>query len=228
MAHKIHIDTEVYEIPDRLTVEQYAQVLAYDWQDPKWYPMILSQVSGAPAEVLMEVPTDSLSLGMSLVIALVNQREECPITQFTDLTFGQFIDLDVWLSMGLDKHLQSIAEIIAPEADGAAQVMWAIDKFAEFRIYTYRQYSALFGLSEREIDQAIDEGHTTADKLYLARSWYKVIVTLAGDDILNIDQVTDQPLTKALNFMAYQKERILETQQKQREQRQKNDLLRHR
>ena len=53
------------------------------------------------------------------------------------------------------------------------------------------------------------------ERLQLARSWYRVIVSLANNDLLNIDQVTDQPLKKVLNFMALQKEKALEEEQKQ-------------
>lgn len=145
----------------------------------------------------------------------------------TNITFGQFIDLDVWLSMGLDKHFKNVSAMLCPTAKYSDEAMWAIERFAEFRIYTYRQYKVLFGITDNEIDEAIDNNAVPKDKLHVARSWYKVIVTLAGDNLLNIDAVTDEPLRKALNFMSYQKERVLEIQEKQRQSRRKYDLLRH-
>ena len=64
--------------------------------------------------------------------------------------------------------------------------------------------------------------------MQVARSWYRVIVGLAKEDILNIDAVTNEPLKKALNFMALQKEKVLEEQQRQLQQKRQYDLQRTR
>ena len=227
MAHKIHINNSTYEIPDRLTLDQYEMLLSFDWHDEKYYPMIVSRLTGAPLEAISKAPEKSLVLALSLIIQLMNRRSEVNMLDLTNITFGQFIDLDVWLSMGLDKHFKNVSAMLCPTAKYSDEAMWAIERFAEFRIYTYRQYKVLFGITDNEIDEAIDNNAVPKDKLHVARSWYKVIVTLAGDDLLNIDAVTDEPLRKALNFMSYQKERVLEIQEKQRQSRRKYDLLRH-
>lgn len=228
MAHKLHINDDSYEIPTRLTIDQYEMLLSFDWQDPQWYPVIVSKLIGAPVDAMSKAPEDALVLAMSLIIELMNRREEIDMLDLSDIKFGQFVDLDVWLTMGLDKNFKDVVNLLCPSAKYSDQAMWAIEKFAEFRIYTYRQYRVLFGLSEYEIEDAIEKGDVPTDKLHVARSWYKVIVTLAGDNLLNIDSVTDEPLKKALNFMSYQKERVLEAQEKQRESNRKYDLLRHR
>ena len=227
MAHKIHINNSTYEIPDRLTLDQYEMLLSFDWHDEKYYPMIVSRLTGAPLEAISKAPEKSLVLALSLIIQLMNRRSEVNMLDLTNITFGQFIDLDVWLSMGLDKHFKNVSAMLCPTGKYSDEAMWAIERFAEFRIYTYRQYKVLFGITDNEIDEAIDNNAVPKDKLHVARSWYKVIVTLAGDDLLNIDAVTDEPLRKALNFMSYQKERVLEIQEKQRQSRRKYDLLRH-
>ena len=228
MAHKLNINDRSYEIPDRLTLDQYEMLLSFDWQDAKYYPLIVSKLTGAPAEQMSQAPEEALVLAMSLIIELMNRRSDIDMLDLSDITFGQFIDLDIWLTMGLDKNFKDICSILCPTAKYSDQAMTAIDKFAEFRIFTYRQYKVLFGLSDYEIEDAIEKGDVPTDRLHVARSWYRVIVTLAGDDLLNIDKVTDEPLRKALNFMSYQKERVLEAQQKQRESNRKYDLLRHR
>ena len=228
MAHKLNINDKSYEIPTRLTIDQYEMLLSFDWQDPKWYPMIVSKLTNAPLDQMSQAPEDSLVLAMALIIDLMNRREEIDMLDLSDITFGQFVDLDVWLTMGMDKNFKDIVNLLCPSAKYSDQAMWAIEKFAEFRIFTYRQYRVLFGLGDYEIEEAIENGEVPTDKLHVARSWYKVIVTLASDDLLNIDRVTEEPLKKALNFMSYQKERVLEAQEKQRESNRKYDLLRHR
>ena len=228
MANKIHINDTTFEIPDRLTLDQYEMLLSFDWQDEKYYPLIVSKLTGAPAEQMSQAPEKALVLAMSLIIDLMNRRTEVDMLDLTNITFGQFIDLDVWLTMGLDKNFKSVCGLLCPAAAYADEAMYAIEKFAEFRVFTYRQYKVLFGITDAEMDIAIEEGAAPKDKLHVARSWYRVIVTLAGDDLLNIDAVTDEPLRKALNFMSYQKERVLEAQEKERQSKRKYDLLRHR
>ncbi len=228
MAHKININSKEYEIPERLTLDQYGTLLAYDWQDPTYYPMIVSQLTGAPIDLMSKADDKALTLAMALIIQLMNRREEVEMMDLSDIKFGQFIDLDVYLSLGIDKHLNEIVELLCPKAKWSDQAMWAIEKFAQFRIFTYRQYKVLFGITDKEIDTAIENSAEPVDKMYVARSWYKVIVSLAADDLLKIDRVTEEPLKKALNFMAYQKEKVLEAQEKERQNRRKYDLLRHR
>ena len=228
MAHKININSKEYEIPERLTLDQYGTLLSYDWQDPTYYPMIVSQLTGAPIDLMNKADEKALTLAMALIVQLMNRREEVEMMDLSDIKFGEFIDLDVYLSLGIDKHLNEIVELLCPKAKWSDQAMWAIEKFAQFRIFTYRQYKVLFGITDKEIDTAIENSAEPVDKMYVARSWYKVIVSLAADDLLKIDRVTEEPLKKALNFMAYQKEKVLEAQEKERQNRRKYDLLRHR
>ena len=54
------------------------------------------------------------------------------------------------------------------------------------------------------------EGDPDFDPLKIAKGWYKIIVSLANDNLLDIDRVTDEPLKKVLNFMALQKEKQIE------------------
>ena len=68
----------------------------------------------------------------------------------------------------------------------------------------------------------------SADPMQAAHSWYKIIVGLANEDVLKLDEVTAQPLQKILNFMALQKQQALEEQERQRQQRLKYDLQRAR
>ena len=87
----------------------------------------------------------------------------------------------------------------------------------------------MFGLTDKDLDEAEITGDTEVkDKLLIARSWYKVIVSLAQDNILNIDEVTEQPLKKVLNFMALQKEKVLEENEAKLKQRRHYDLQRTR
>ena len=225
----ININNKGYKIPERLTVEQYHAALQFDWEDSKYYPMIVAQLTGAPLAQLTRANEEAMTLAIAMIVKSMNDRKECKTLDLEALTFGQFVDLDVYLALGLDKHFVDIQQLVAPDAEWADEAMWAIDKFAQFRTYTYRQYKVLFGLTDKDLDEAESTGDTEVkDKLSIARSWYKVIVSLAQDNILNIDEVTEQPLKKVLNFMALQKEKVLEENEAKLKQRRHYDLQRTR
>ena len=225
---QININNESYEIPERLTIEQYSKAMAFDWEDSKYYPMIVSQLTGAPITLLKQANDESLALAVALIVHQMNQRTKVDMFNLAELTFGQFIDLDVWISLGVDKHLQDMANVLCPKVKWADEAMWAVDEFAKFRTFTYRQYKVLFNVNDKELEEAKEKLHIQPDPMQVARSWYKVIVSLSGEDILKLDAVTEEPLRKALNFMALQKEKVMEEQQRQLQQKRQYDLQRTR
>ena len=226
---QININNVGYTIPERLTVEQYYKAIQFDWEDPKYYPMIIAQLTGAPLALLAKAGDESLTLAIALIVKSMNDRRECTMIDLEGIAFGQFVDLDVYLALGLDKHFSDITAILAPGVEWADEAMWAIDKYAAFRTFTYRQYKVLFGLTDKDLTEAEAEGETEVkDKMQVARAWYKVIVSLAQDNILKLDEVTEQPLKKVLNFMSLQKEKVMEENEAKLKQRRQYDLQRTR
>ena len=72
----------------------------------------------------------------------------------------------------------------------------------------------MFGINsngEQDIDEDDLESH---DPKKIAKGWYAVLIDLSDNDIQKIDYVTDQPLKKVLNFMAYRKEQQLKENQR--------------
>lgn len=204
MSIKININDKQFGIPDRLTVDQYHKAIQFDWADPKYYPMIISQLTGAPLPVMIEADDEILHLGMGFVVKSMNDRKECEMLDLEGITFGQWVDLDVYLTGGLDTNFKSIIDILTPKAKWADEAMWAIDQYAAYRMYTYRQYAVLFGLDDRKLLE--DQMDVPQDKLAVARSWYKIIADISNMDVLRMDDITEQPLKKILNFMALKKE----------------------
>ena len=226
MSIKININDKQFAIPDRLTVAEYSKAIQFDWSDSKYYPMIISQLTGAPLLLMSKANDEILHLGMGFVVKSMNDRKECKMLDLESLTFGQFVDLDVYLTGGLDTNIEKIIEILTPDAKWADEAMWAIDQYAAFRTYIYRQYSVLFGINQKETFDELEPENK--DKQANARAWYKIIVGLANGDILKLDEVTEQPLKKTLNFMSLQKEQQLEENQRKLKERRQYDLQRNR
>lgn len=222
---RMTIEDVVYEIPQELTVEQWSKAIKFDLGEPAYWPHIINAVTSAPVHLLKEAEYDALELAIVFIASTMSKREEVNMMNLDDMTFGQWVDLDVYSAFGIQKQFKDILDIIAPEATTAAQGLWALDKYNSFKKFILNQYRELFGLDDYVSDE---ETESESDPMQTAKSWYKIIVGLANDDVLKLDEVTEQPLKKILNFMALQKEEALKEQERQRQQKLRYDLQRAR
>jgi len=196
-----------YNYPERITIAMWQEVMRYDFQNPSNWADIVHIATGAPKSQLLRANEEALELGTAIMVQLCNVRSQCRVKPATSLNFGQFIDLDVWLTMGVKQHLADIAGILV-DTEWADEALFAVEQYSNYRTHIYRQYAELFGLNDEEDDDELQPGKV--DKLLAARNWYKIVVDLANDDILKIDDVTEQPLIKVFNFMALRKQKQLE------------------
>lgn len=197
-----------YRYPERLTIAMWQEVMRYDFKNPSNWADIVHIATGAPKSQLLRANEDALELGVAIMVQLCNVRSECKVKPVNTLTFGEFIDLDVWLTMGVKQHLGDIANQLV-DSEWADEALFAVEQYSNYRTHIYRQYAELFGLNdEADDDDELQPGKV--DNLQAARNWYKIIVDLANDDILKIDEVTEQPLIKVFNFMALRKQKQLE------------------
>ena len=179
--------------------------MKWDFERESHWPKILAAATGAPLEALEEVAEESLEIGIVFVAAVLNQRRQTEIKDFDTIKFGEWIDLDVYLNYGADKHLQEILDILSPETTMADEALWVIEKYNTWRVFIYKSYATLFGINVLRDSEDEEPQEKPKD---IARSWYDVIVTMANEDILNMDAVTELPLKQALNFMAWKKEKF--------------------
>ena len=224
---KLTLKGRKYKLPERFTVDQWLQLVKFDYLNPHQWNKIMSIAIGVDESLLVDVDKESKILAISLIINTMNARREYKVRDFNTITFGEFIDLDVYMVLGVEKNLKAIVTMLSEGTEWADEAMWLVDQYSLFRVHMYRSYANLFGLNDQTEDDEEDdlESH---DPNQIIKGWYKIIVDLANNDILKIDEVTDQPLKKALNFMAYKKERQLEENFKQLQQKRQYDLQRNR
>ena len=224
---KLKINGKPYKIPERWTIAQWMELVKWDWQEPLNYPRIINLATGAPTSDLMQAEVEGIELAVSLIINSLEERTKTKetIKNFEELKFGEWIDLDIYMSLGIDKNLDKCMSILGESIEWADEALWLIQRYAEWRNSVYRSYSALFGLDE---PQDVEEEGEVKDKMSVARSWYDIIVSLANEDLLKIDQVVEQPYKKVLNFMARQKQKQLAENAIKLQQRRQYDLQRNR
>ena len=222
---KLTIQGKAYEMPKRLSIEQWRALLKFDYHSVEDWPKIMALILEEEVEVFKRATVESLTLAISFVIALMNQRTESKVRDFNTILFGEFVDLDIYVVQGIEKHIEDMLAILSPDLYWSDDALWVLDQYQQFRIHTYRQYAGLFGLNEPRDD---DEDLETIDAKKVAKGWYRIIVDLADNDVLNIDAITEQPLKKILNFMALKKEKQMEENFKQLQQKRQHDLSRNR
>lgn len=224
---KVKLNYRTYKIPERFTIDQWKEIIKLDMEDPQSWPKILSIGLDQRVSKFMNCDEDSLILGASLIISEMGKRRVGKHIDFTKISIGQFVDLDIWMVMGTEKNLDDILDTLSVEPlEYIDEALWIIDQYANFRISTYRSYAGLFGINEKGEQEDVDPSEWDPQKI--AKGWYKVLVDLADNDLLKLDPITEQPLYKALTFMSLRKERMMEEQQRQLNQRRQHELSRNR
>ena len=203
---KITVDDKDYKLPQRLTVDQW--MLAAKYQPTKAnYSKIIASVLGLDWRDLKDQTEDLLEVLMGIVQPLIWGRRECKVRDWSNLTFGEWVDLDCWITRGSQMHLKDMTPILQ-SSQWADETLYRLESFNSYRTWVYRQYAELFGLNiDPEDDSIIQDEVEDSDPMDIVNGWYQIICGLASENLLWIDRVTEQPLLATLNFMAYQKQK---------------------
>ena len=221
----ITINDVDHKFPSRLTVEQWQDVMKFDIESKQNWPRIIAKLFNVHPKDLSEASDFTIELGIGLLVGLLNDRKECKHSDFSKLTFGEWIDLDVWITSGVTNNMANIVTIIG-DTKYSDEALYRIEQFTAYRSYIYRQYAELFGLDLDSEEEDPNEPQPPINSV--AESWFSIIIGLAGDNLLHIDAVTEQPLMKTLNFMAYQKNKTITENFKKYKKQKEYELQRNR
>lgn len=222
---KIKIDNEEFVIKP-FTIEMWQNCMKWDIEEPLNWPKIISIATGAPLEEMRTISEGEQKIVVMMIAHEYAKREPVQMPDLNQLNFGQFIDCEVHLHKGLAQSIQSLLYTLKIEADNSAQALWAAEKYVELRESYYRSYKGLFGIDG--LDPADVEEAETKDDRAIARSWYKVLLELSEWDLLKLDQITQEPIKKVLNFMAAKKERAMKEYQEQIKKKREYELRNNR
>ena len=203
MAVTVNINDKKWEIPTRVTIEEWKDLQQWEFTNQAHWPWIVSTISSFDAREFDNADPDSMQLFIGFLIAACNKRTLKVQPDFNQLKFGQFVDLDCFLALGVEKNIAQILEILGVDTPWADEALAVIDQYLKWRATIYKQYSQLFGLNNKEGLPNDDEFY---DPKEVARGWYMVIMELADNNILRMDEVTEEPLQKTLTFLQIQKE----------------------
>lgn len=203
----INTDSGQFPIPYEPMLSHWNACIKWGFENPKSWRIILHEVTDCPIQELNQISDDVIEILFGHFVQRFNEVEEIR-PDFSGFNFGQFVDADVMLSLGIEKWMMQIWYLISGKEDAPYKEAWPqIIKLYEWRKSVYREYDEFFGLSEvekaKERGVEIEEKETTLSSLQT--SWYTVIQQVAGEDFTKQDWVTDQPYKKVLNWLTWKK-----------------------
>lgn len=222
---KVQIGDKQYTVPERITVSQFEQVQSFGFDDAKSRIMCSAAIIGCSPKEIMQLDQDGQEMVYAMAMLSMTTLEKpvakaCPF-DFDNMSFGQFIDLDVLTFEGIDTHLADIISILWDEdVDKVANspldlYLSGLTLWTNKRAAIYAAYATFFGLHDNTEQLAEDMG-LDIEGADIRRIWYQAVITLAGEDFLKINQVVDRPVGEALNFLAYMKEQAQKRAQEER------------
>ena len=212
---KVNVNNTTWSIPERITVDEWVALQKWDFANETHWPYIINDLLYIPLEDLQAAQEDSLQLFIGFLIAAVNKRTLKHQVDFNELKFGEFVDLDCYMAMGVEKNIHNMLEILKVETPWANEALAVIEQFIKWRNTVYKRYKALFGLEDKDFVEAPEPDEMFSPK-EVSRGWYNVIVDLAQEDVLKMDLITEEPLEKILTFLQIKKEKALAAAQEAR------------
>ncbi len=216
MSITVNIDNTKYNIPERVTIEEWKLLQQWEFENQAHWPWIINTIMHVPVTDFDGADPKSMELFIGLIISAMNLRSMKHQPKLDDIKFGQFVDLDCFVSVGIEKNIEEILNLLQVDTPWANEGLAAIEQYIKWRSTIYKQYAQLFDLHSKDSDYVEEDAEFNPKEV--ARGWYKVIVELAGEDILKMDQITEEPLHKVLTFLQIKKEKAIATAEQARKQ----------
>lgn len=228
---QIKIGEQLLDKPEVITIEQFQNLIFFNFEDARHDAQVCAYLLFTDVNKFTNVNVvDLLALKAYLLEPLAaldsaepkDYIEGYKLIDFNEMSFGTFVDLDVLTVEGLENNLSQIIAMLY-NASTESVVSWpiewvwsALSQWQAYRIMTYKNYEYLFASGSTAADT--NEGN----KISIRSAWYKLIISLSGEDFLKVHQVVDRPLIEALNFLDWLKAK---REQEAREARKKINKL---
>ena len=222
----LKIDNNRYKIDGNPTIEQWQEIMKWDFESHVHWPYIIQAVTGLEFYIIREMDHEQQKLAVTMIAYTIGERKQVELPDFEALTFGQFVDLEYLMAHGTEKSLHQILNKLGADYKYAQEALYVVEQYMAWRTNLFKRYSALFGLNDGSLEEDGPQKPKTPVKV--ASEWYRVIVELANDDVLKIKEITELGVKETFNFMAVRKEKQLAELNALKQQKRTNDLQRTR
>ena len=219
--YSLNINGIKYPLDKEWTLKEWMDLHKFDTSQEFLWPRMISQATGAPSELVYQIDHEVLHQAMVVItrnmqpswVSLSPTYKGQKFIDLNKLTIGQFIDLEVALSRGLESNLHWLVGTLY-STEGESCLEWnyevgfaAVQTWYVRRKQIYSEYEDLFDM---------EDGDGTPSNEDPGHAWYDMLMVLADGEFLNIQHVVDRPMIEALNFLAWKKDqaRKLELEQK--------------
>lgn len=221
----LKIDNKRYNIHGNPTVAQWMDLMRWDFEAPPHWHHIIKTITDLPIHIIEQMTPEQQKLAVTMIAHSLTLRTPIELPDFNQFTFGQFIDMEYYIAMGTHKSMNDILKVLTVEVDTAHEALYVTEMYIQWRNNIYKQYSALFGLDDTSYEDADSQPKNAQ---VVAKEWYRILVDLANDDMLKIEEVTNKKVREVFNFMAVRKEKQLAELNRQKQQKRQYDLQRTR
>ncbi len=216
MQLQFNIEGTEYSVPDYITIGTFEKASVWDLEDLKNLKPFVATIVGCPLRHIDMLEEEVLAFitGVCLQRIQVNGsklNEQIGLDKLKPLeafTFGNFIDLDMFMTQSVGQNLSKIAALLY-EVDEALVLDWdvcdiwgAVEVAARWRESVYKEYEEFFELADAEPSE------TPASEANVGLMWYNAIIALADEDFLKVHQVTERPYRECLNFLTWKKAKL--------------------
>lgn len=208
MELKIKIQDDSYAFPEpRISHWKHLQKMG---SDRKQWPLLIASLTECPITVAKELSDEVKAVLLNKFIERFEDRKASTV-DFSQFNFGQFVDLDLWLSLGLEDHMHEVCDLIFGDHDPLFSDSFnTIIAAAEWRMGVYYDYDEFFGLTEYEkaIERGVDVDVEPPTQQSLQLAWYETIQLVSDGNLQLSDWVVNQPYIKVLNWLTWKKSKI--------------------
>jgi hypothetical protein len=222
----LKVDNKRYTIDGNPTIEQWQELMKWDFESHVHWPYIIQAVTGLEFYTIREMDHEQQKLAVTMIAYTISERAQVELPDFEAITFGQFVDLEYLMAHGTEKSLHQMLDKLEADYKYAQEALYVVENYMAWRTNLFKRYSSLFGLNDGSLEE--DGPKKVKSPVQVASEWYRVIVELANDDVLKIKEITALGVKEAFNFMAVRKEKQLAELNALKQQKRTYDLQRTR
>ena len=204
---KLVIEQDQYTLPDKLTLKIWRELMSWGFVEEN-YDIIISIAFDIPLTKTMIIPDETKYLAIviiqSFMSPIIVEDRKIKIN-LNKITFGDFVDMEVYIANGIHKNLEKVMEIlfdIEYSDDVFINDIWdGLMVYFNFRNSIFNRYKKLFNADDEP------EEDDEKNKKPIEYIWWEILMILSDEKFLNIDEAVKKPLIQALNYISWNKDK---------------------
>lgn len=215
--YSLVIKDKEYELPDTISISKWIALSNYDLDLQFTWDKVISISMDIPQEDVELIPLKTKELIILFIRGLMNplitrKKDELNGGKYMNLstiTLGQFIDMEIYITDGIHKNIDDVIKhlygVELNEDNTIKDILGGVNNYMKWRNNLYYSYKNLFNIGGNGYKEEEDEKYISIESV--KKSWFDIIMLIADNDFLRMNDVVKQPLIQAFNWLAWNKEK---------------------